>query len=367
MDLTGRTIWQIGAGDTDRDYAKLFLDWDAIAHGPGSYHPWPETRAAMREQWSAKKVRDMDDFHQIEDGHLIVLRVGSSTVLAVGEVVGPAEHNEAFVDVDGWDLRHVRRVRWLWRGPHQFPRAYALAWGETVTRGLKPEAQAWLEALGISTEAAARPLRALPEQIPREIGGDELAGRLVHAGWSDSAAAGLIDARQTLLHRSQWYRDNGGFPSEYETIATLTLPLLRALGWGWEHTAIEWRRIDVALFDPAVDQHPRSDVHLVAAIEAKRRDQSCLTAKGQAEYYATRPGREGCRCLVVTDGLRYAVHRRQPGGAFAYYPDAYVNLDRLRDGYPLMAEPGASACGGAVEALTLLRPDAGAFQRGTVG
>ena len=205
---------------------------------------------------------------------------------------------------------------------------------------------------------AARPLQDLPERLPREIGDDDLADRLVGAGWTAPEAASLIEVREKLLHRSRWYSTNGGSPSEYETIATLTLPLLRALGWNWEHTAIEWSRIDVALFDPAVAQHPRSDAHLVAAIEAKRRDQSCLTAKGQAEHYATRPGREGCRRLVVTDGLRYAIHLRQPDGTFGYYPDAYVNLDRLRDGYPLMENPDRPACGGAVEALALLRPDA---------
>jgi len=33
MDIKGRTIWQIAAGDTDRSYANIFLDWDVIALG----------------------------------------------------------------------------------------------------------------------------------------------------------------------------------------------------------------------------------------------------------------------------------------------------------------------------------------------
>lgn len=356
MDLTHRTVWQIGAGDTDRDYARLFLDWDAIATGPGRYHPWPQERDAMGRDWSKKKVRDMDDFHRIEDGDLVVLRVGTRTVLAVGEVVGPTLHSEAFCDVNGWDLQHVRRVRWLWRGPHHFPKAYALAWGETVTRGLKPEVQAWLEALEVPSGAEAQALRPLPERLPCLIADGDLTGLLAEAEWSAEGARRVAEARSLLLQRAAWYHTHGVAPSEYESILTLALPLFDALGWPWTHTAIEWNRIDVALFDPQVDERPRADRHLAVAVEAKRTHQSCLTARGQAERYATGTGRDGCRRLVVTDGLRYAVHRRLGNGTFAYYPDAYVNLNKLRDCYPLMAEPGAPVCGGAVEALSMLRP-----------
>ena len=33
-------------------------------------------------------------------------------VLALGEVVGDYTNEPAFEDVEGWDLQHVRRVRW---------------------------------------------------------------------------------------------------------------------------------------------------------------------------------------------------------------------------------------------------------------
>jgi predicted Mrr-cat superfamily restriction endonuclease len=51
------------------------------------------------------------------DGDLVVLRVGTAKVAAVGQVVGNYEWHDGFGDVDGWNLQHVRRVRWLWKNP----------------------------------------------------------------------------------------------------------------------------------------------------------------------------------------------------------------------------------------------------------
>ena len=63
---------------------------------------------------------------------------------------------------------------------------------------------------------------------------------------------------------------------------------------------------------------------------------------GQARNYALRPGRGECNRLIVTDGIRYALHRRS-GSAFDL--KAYLNILSLRDCYPMLN------CGGAVEAV----------------
>ena len=47
------------------------------------------------------------------DGDLDVLRLGTSEVYGVGEVLGDYPGVDEFGDVDGWALQHVRRVRWL--------------------------------------------------------------------------------------------------------------------------------------------------------------------------------------------------------------------------------------------------------------
>lgn len=38
MDLKGRTLWQIGAGDTDRSYGHICKTFDVMIAGPGVFH-----------------------------------------------------------------------------------------------------------------------------------------------------------------------------------------------------------------------------------------------------------------------------------------------------------------------------------------
>ncbi len=135
-------------------------------------------------------------------------------------------------------------------------------------------------------------------------------------------------------------------PSEFETVAYLVVPLLRHLGWTPQRMAVEWKRIDVALFDAM----PRADENLAVAVEAKKRDNSCLSAKGQAESYASLKGREGCKRLIVTDGIRYGVYVRGPDG-FPDAPTAYLNLNRMMQTYPILG------CLGAADALRLMAAD----------
>ena len=136
MDIEGRRIWQQAAGDTDRDYADLCLKWDVILNGPASYGRWPECQKGLRDDgWSERKITDLRRFcEQMQGGDLVVLRRGTRVVLAVGEIVGCYEHHEEFNDVDGWDIAHVRRLRWLWKDAKQSSKfdTYTLKLGDTT-------------------------------------------------------------------------------------------------------------------------------------------------------------------------------------------------------------------------------------------
>ena len=110
-------------------------------------------------------------------------------------------------------------------------------------------------------------------------------------------------------------------PSEHETVAYLVVPLLRALGWTPQRMAVEWNHVDLALFN----QLPRRDESLRVVVEAKKMDNSCLTAMSQAMSYAQ--GKSGCHRLIVTDGLRYGVYIR---GQEVFNLYAYLNSTRLR-------------------------------------
>jgi hypothetical protein len=117
MDISQATVWQQAAGDTNRDYSDLCLKWDVILNGPGDFGSWPECASTIREDGHPRKVADIRRFAEdIEDEDFIVLRRGTSEVLGVGQVVGEYEWRDEFEDVDGWNIQHVRRVRWIWQG-----------------------------------------------------------------------------------------------------------------------------------------------------------------------------------------------------------------------------------------------------------
>src|ERR1700675_1551011 len=98
MDVVGKTVWQQAAGDTDRNYADVCLKWDVILNGPGYAGPWPRCVDLLRnDSCSARKITDLRRFSEdIGGGDLIVLRMGTATVLAVGQVVGDYEWSDEF-------------------------------------------------------------------------------------------------------------------------------------------------------------------------------------------------------------------------------------------------------------------------------
>lgn len=347
MDIAGRTIWQHAAGDKDRDYVELCIRWGVILNGPGHCGPWPECRAALHEEgWSGKKLSDLKRFcEDMREGDLVVLRLGTDLVPAVGVIVGDYVWCDAFGDVDGWVLQHVRRVRWLWVGdtPMVF-KAYALKWGDTTQALNEGVVRDWLESL-VPNRKADGVLPALPHLASgREISVERVSEFLFDHGVASSAISSLVGEIGELTRIAKWYgRTKGHRPSEHETVAYLVVPLLRALGWTPQRMGIEWNFLDVALFASL----PRGDDSLEAVVEAKKMDNACLSAKRQALGYAEK--RPACRRLIVTDGIRYGVYVKSTGNEFDLH--AYLNLARLRDAYP------AYGCHGAEEALLAMSPD----------
>ncbi len=346
MDISQSTVWQQAAGDKDRDYAELCLEWDVILIGPGDFGSWPACESAIREEVSPRKVADVRCFaEEMEDGHFVVLRRGTSEVLGVGRVVGEYEWRDEFGDSDGWNIQHVRRVRWVWKSgdaPKRFDN-YALKWGDT-TQKLEPGSVTdWVSSLEVPAVAFDRPLAALPPpKQDNEASLDAISEHLFDHGVASSSISTLLDEIGELERLAKWYQ-RSSMPSECETVAYLVVPLLRSLGWTPQRMALEWNNVDLALFD----QLPRSDNTLTVVVEAKKMDKSCLTAMSQAMSYAR--GKSACQRLIVTDGLRYGVYVRTKLEAFRL--DAYMNLTKLRHGYPVLK------CRGAGDALLAMAPE----------
>jgi len=349
MDIGNKKIWQVAAGDTDRDYVEVCLEWDVILNGPGSEGPWPDCSEPLRTGWglSSRKISDLRRFcEEIQDGDLVVLRLGTSDVFGVGVVVGGYLWNEAFGDVDGWELQHVRRVRWLWKygeTPMRFP-PYTMKLGDTVQVLDAQPVIEWIKGLTIDEAAWTRPLKELPA-APEEATWQEIAEYLFDRGIGDAAIEHLTGQIDELARIASWYQRSTG-PSEAETIAYLVIPLLRALGWTPQKMAVEWHGVDIALFWTL----PRTDENLTAIVEVKAKGRSCLNAQPEARVYAEQPGRQSCARLIVTDGLRYGVYLRKDG-AFNNCPDAYLNLTQMRRDYPVLH------CRGAKEAFLLMAAD----------
>lgn len=344
MDIVGKTIWQQAAGDTDRNYSELCLRWDVILNGPGYAGPWPGCKKQLNDDRSSRKITDLKRFaEEMKDGDLVVLRIGTATVIGVGQIVGYYEWRDEFGDVDGWDLQHIRRVRWIWsdcNSPKTFE-TYALKQGDTTQKLNDGSVMKWISELQVAGDALSRPLIDLPAlEKPSDIAVAEISDFLFDHGVASASITALLNEIGELTRIAKWYQQGSINPSEHETIAYLVIPLLRALGWTPQRMAVEWNRVDVALFE----RLPRSDETLLIVVEAKKMDNSCLTAVSQAMDYAK--DKAGCHRLIVTDGLRYGIYTRSAMESFRLY--AYLNLIRLRHNYPIYD------CKGAEEALFAL-------------
>jgi len=349
MNIEGKTIWQQAAGDKDRNYVDVCIEWSVILNGPGYLGPLTdETIQSLRDDgWSGKAVGNLRAFKDgMKPGDLVVLKLGTNEVYAVGEIVGDYQWSSLFGDVDGWDIEHVRRVRWQWiaqGGPKTFD-TYALKWGDTTQKLISDVVKKWLEELVPNVSVLEKPLPEIPSEIEAAstVPMAELTEHMFDNGASSAAINQFATGVDELIRIYKWYgNDPKNRPAEHETVAYLVVPFLRALGWTPQRMAIEWGRIDVALFSKL----PRIEENLACVVEVKNLNTSCLKAREQAKQYTEKWG-PNCTRFIVTDGLRYGVYEKE-GDDFQL--KAYMNLNRRYDKYAIYNCEGVRA---AIMALT---------------
>lgn len=345
MNTSNCNIWQHAAGDTNRNYVDLCLKWDVILNGPGYAGPLPECKSRLlKDGWTSKKITGLIRFsHKIKDGDIVVLRLGTNQVYGVGYVIGDYEWLSIFSDVDGWDLNHVRRVRWIWKeyvNPKRF-KAHTMKFGDTTQKLTSQEVIDWIDTIPETEELLTRPLIELPLPEEKVINFDLISEYLFEQGVSSNSIETLLKEIDELIRIARWYQKSTA-PSESETVAYLVVPLLRTLGWTPQKMAVEWNNVDVALFNKL----PRKDENLSIVVEAKKKGDSCLSAKSQAESYAK--GKRKCQRLIVTDGLRYGIYIKKDNHFMLH---AYFNLTDLKDSYPIYN------CKGITEALQVMTPE----------
>ena len=109
-----RRVWQVGTGDDARPYADWMLKNDVVAIGSGWAGPWPS-----EDYGPAHELRRFAEYAQA--GDLVIAKHGKRLAMGIG-VLGPYESDEDQDDIEGWDLCHIRRVRWLSKREHRFKR-----------------------------------------------------------------------------------------------------------------------------------------------------------------------------------------------------------------------------------------------------
>lgn len=339
MDLAGRSVWQVAAGDNKRRYDDICLKYDIMMIGSGERGPFDEETYRDKKESTKKALRRF--YCDVKPLDIVLLRLGSGKVLAVGEVAGDeALHEEEFGDIDGWRLQHVRQVRWV-TGGHEFAQG---TFGGRLSRVKKTEVLRWVHAFRFPVEARTRPLCDLPADTG-ELSDEELGALLVENGMSANRVARLQATMASLRPLVEWYgedkKERPRRPSEHETITYLVVPLLFALGWSEKTVAIEWNNIDIALWD----QVETEQIQPTYVIEVKSLGKSVFAPEGQAIGYAEDLD---CERFFVTDGVRYACFG---DGGGEYTPQSYLNITRLRNEYPVYDDKAGGRCGGAVDSL----------------
>jgi len=316
-------VWQIAAGESGRYYDQLFLDHDIMFLGPGRFGEFSITYANAVSRSDYRCLKDFRD--GIQTGDVVLLRKGRQ-VRAIGLAVAGYQFFEQLDDIYGWDLQHLRRVRWQ---PQLESALVGLQFGAarmpTLTRVLQESLRAAIEPL-ISQCVSQYPqdLLPLPPAPTTPLSWDEVKQELYLRGLRYDAAEKTVGVLQHIARLSEWYADNCrplSRPTEHEVVAHMVIPLLIALGWSEQQLAVEWQHIDLAAFWGM----PPATANCVLVCEVKGRGRGLQDVIDQADRYVKERKLTGCRRVLVTDGTCYYLYDRDGD-----VPVGYFNVHRLR-------------------------------------
>ena len=347
------TYWQVAAGEGPRDYSDVFLKYGVILMGSGhigSFLEHPE-RFRGHKDWRRKIVTLAD---RMQCGDVVILKRGQGAkgrVVAAGRVTSEYEWFEPFDDVEGWDLRHGRRVEWF--KPDSSALVDGLARG-TISRVYKGQPRELADSLLDDGCKKQEPVD-IPQPANR-ISEEHLVGSLIENGLRPADAEAVIRAIWHVRRLARWYADYGWNISEHEARTFLIAPILLALGWSEQRIKIEWNRTDVSLFsEPFRRGVKREDPRVI--LESKRMGTGLEHAESQVMEYATKFPK--CHMLVTTTGVRYHLYKKKPDPCKTWdaarmkesHLSAVLNLFNLKDRHPYL--PGV---GGAPELFKSLMP-----------
>lgn len=348
-------VWQIACGEKGRRYQRLFLDHDVMFLGPGRFGAYSPNLYEANPDACAEgkgKITYIRQFAtEVQPGDYVLLRSGYK-VLSIGVVDSHYFHSTAFDDVYGWDLEHCRRV--IWQRQHDDTLQRIQSTGDlfedrkqipTFTRvshdrNLEPIRD-------LLPQVVRRQLNDLPQMPPSPLTPEELSDALFQEGLSYDACLHVERAVRKLRGLLDWYNDarSSDRPTEHEVVAHMILPLMLALGWSEQLLAVEWKKIDLAVFT-----HTPTDASTCGLVcEAKVMDSPMQEVVDQAIGYCSKHMLDHCQKILVTDGGYFALYRKIKG-VWESEPSGYVSLRKLRRNY--LTPKGADA----VKTLMALTP-----------
>ena len=330
------SVWQVaaGGGSTGRDYTDRFL------------------RHGMAFVGGENQCLTLDGSVQLDDK--IILKRGMSQIVAVGRVVTrdgkfKGDGDKGWLrDFDGWDLRAWCYVDW--HKPSEPIQTNGLT--RATIQGVY---QSHLLALAdevLNSNPPTTTYEAEPAET-EEVKDERLISGLIQLGLRPGAAEELTQALRRIRLLARFYLDRDwNLTNEHDARTFLVVPLLIALGWAEQKMKIELPvpgigRVDIGCFNKP---YSGIDDQCVALIETKGLTQGLDYATTQAHGYAN--SFPSCKVVLTTNGYCYKAFERV-GDTFSTVPNAYLNINRPRNRYPLNPE----GAGGAIEVLKLLLPN----------
>lgn len=333
------TVWQVAAGESNRNYTDLFIDCDVMLLGPGRYGAYnEETHKKMVEiGWTEKKVGCIRKFaEEVKHGDIVLLR-NTKKVVSIGLVANEEySHNDCFRDVLGWDLQHTRRVIWdqhLSGKLEQIQKDKELFWKQNQTPMFtRVNDESVIERVRyLFKDIKQRKLKDMPSNISLQLSLDELGEELFSEGLPNESVEKFIDAVKRQRRLIKWYVEYGKEskrPQEHEVVAHMILPLLLALGWSEQLLAIEWNKIDLAAFWGT----PTTNDKCCLVCEAKGLGMGLQKAFSQAKDYTKKHNLDKCKKILLTDGHLLYVHEKI-NGCWSEQPSGYLNIRNICKNY----------------------------------
>jgi hypothetical protein len=338
LNIDNKRTWQIGSGDSSRDYSNVFLEFGVALVGPGD--PGDDRNSKAEEYYKGHPNENNwgSVLRQVQPGHWIILRSGQRIIKAVGEVTSGYDYKEIFGDVDGWDLQHLVNVNWYLPVPEK-----GIVFDKSVL--VRSTLAACRNEAVIDRIKTEDFIRRLPTadyrklKLPQEITMSDIYQSLIDFGIRIQDAENVAATIERIIKLTKWYLQKDPDVLEHEIRTFLVVPLLISLGWSEQKIKIEYNKIDVAIFKKPFVGKYETDPDII--IETKRFYDGLSFTKSQAEQYSV--DYPTCKVIIATNGYRYKIFEKQDGN---FVDIAYLNMANLREHHYLNPE-----IGGAVTAL----------------